>query len=294
MATKKLRAVGQKAAVWENPLVPHRRLREMYAAMLGARLLDEWLARQGSQGRGRGKKVAWSSTRGEEAARVSTLVGLEKGDLVIDPTTSVTTNYLLGASGQSLAKAARGLKGTALEDGRRGRRLELGELRDLGAEDLLRLAVGAALALKTQGARRAVVALVAGEGVSATAFATILATAARSEAPLVFLVLPGEAKPGVLSARASRVGVPGIAVEAGDAVALYRVAQESLVRIRMGGGPVLMECVRFGRRRPDYEDPIDAMRAVLLAKGAADEAWTERVGARLGTRLLGELEAEDV
>ena len=79
--------------------------------------------------------------------------------------------------------------------------------------------------------------------------------AAERELPVIVVALPkvgdGEGKSGV-SKIAQRCGVPGIAVDGADAIALYRVAQESLERVRGGGGPVLIECVPFqvqGERR---------------------------------------------
>ena len=77
--------------------------------------------------------------------------------------------------------------------------------------------------------------------------------------------------------------MPGIAVEASDAIALYRVAQESLGRIRGGGGPVLIECVTYqlqGERNGKISDPVVEMRKHLLDRGAAQNDWIEQVGER--------------
>ena len=66
--------------------------------------------------------------------------------------------------------------------------------------------------------------------------------------------------------------VPGIAVEASDAIALYRVAQESLGRLRGGGGPVLIECITYqlqGERNVKISDPLVEMKKHLLERGAA-------------------------
>ena len=72
-----------------------------------------------------------------------------------------------------------------------------------------------------------------------------------------------------------------IAVDADDAVALYRVAQESIGHARIGGGPALMECVPFvlqtteSKRRP-ATDAITALERYLLQRGVASRAWIER------------------
>ena len=65
----------------ENPLVNNKKLRQMYVAMVGARVLDEYVA--ASKGK-RKKAVQLDSTRGEEACRVSTAIELIEGDLVSD------------------------------------------------------------------------------------------------------------------------------------------------------------------------------------------------------------------
>jgi TPP-dependent pyruvate/acetoin dehydrogenase alpha subunit len=51
-----------------------------------------------------------------------------------------------------------------------------------------------------------------------------------------------------LGAQAESYGFPGIPVDGHDLVALYRVAHESLVRARRGGGPTLIECKPYRLR----------------------------------------------
>ena len=69
---------------------------------------------------------------------------------------------------------------------------------------------------------------------------------------------------------------PVITVDGSDAVAVYRVASESINRARMGRGPTLIECSAWdtnpGRRRQTgraarLDDPIDAMETYLMGKG---------------------------
>ncbi len=72
-------------------------------------------------------------------------------------------------------------------------------------------------------------------------------------------------------------GVPCIAVDARDVLAVYRVASESISRARQRRGPTLIECVEFGlpdpansraanRNRRDGADPIVAMESHLRQK----------------------------
>jgi TPP-dependent pyruvate/acetoin dehydrogenase alpha subunit len=117
----------------------------------------------------------------------------------------------------------------------------------------------------------------------------VLALASKLELPIIFVVLPqGSGKKtkrkvaGDLSALARSCGVPGIPVDAGDAVALYRVAQESLGRMRGGDGPVLVECVAFtAKGTRGVVDPLVQMRGFLLGRRVCSEAWLDRAGEAL-------------
>ena len=118
----------------------------------------------------------------------------------------------------------------------------------------------------------------------------LLKLAASSTAPILFVLLPRpgkSARPGQLSLAADACAAPGIPVDASDPIALYRVAQESMLRIRAGGGPVLMECIPF--QVPDEPseptDPILRMQQLLLPRGVATEVWFEEVAARFASRL---------
>ena len=77
-------------------------------------------------------------------------------------------------------------------------------------------------------------------------------------------------------------GVPAITVDGNDAVAVYRVASESIARARLGRGPTLIECGvyplhgpagnhRKNGRRLEAHDPISAMEIHLARKGLFSE-----------------------
>ena len=79
--------------LYENPLVPNAKLKQMYVAMAEARVLDEHVAGSAKRGKGangrRGAKGSKTgrelgSIRGQEACRVSTAIDLGPGDLVSD------------------------------------------------------------------------------------------------------------------------------------------------------------------------------------------------------------------
>jgi TPP-dependent pyruvate/acetoin dehydrogenase alpha subunit len=148
--------------------------------------------------------------------------------------------------------------------------------------DRLGAALGAALALKQATGSNMVLVFVDDGEVNAKLWRRTLSVAAKYELPIMFAVVPSSDHEGhpQLTKIAHGCGVAGIAVEATDAIAMYRVAQESMGRIRGGGGPVLVEGIHF--RLPVDKarktiDPVAAMRKCVLDRKAATAAWVDRV-----------------
>jgi TPP-dependent pyruvate/acetoin dehydrogenase alpha subunit len=278
----------------ENPLVPNAKLRQMYVAMAEARVLEEHVA--GLQRRVKGAKGRrrLDSVRGQEACRVSTAIDLEPGDLVSDSQAGVVMDLLAGAKVSSLLKRVAelhsGKKAKGLKSNGASARV-LPWIDDAG--ERLRMAMGAALSFKTLGRANVVVAYVRHSEVDKGVWRKVLELAGRLELPVIFVVLPamkGERGDGMtnVSAKTARWGVPGIPVDAGDAVALYRVAQESLGRTRGGDGPVLIECVAYqteGSGGDAVGDPLVQMKKFLLGRKVCTKAWLERASDGLRRRI---------
>jgi TPP-dependent pyruvate/acetoin dehydrogenase alpha subunit len=267
--------------VFENPLIPNKRMRELFVAMVEMRVLDEHVAglRRGVKARRR-----MVSTRGEEACRVSMAIGLEAGDLVSDAAAGVAIGLVAGVGvGTLLRRVGRGSSSSKATDV--AARREMPWIEDV--EDRLRMAIGAALSFKVLQRANVVVAFVREGEVSKGAWRRMLGLAAKLELPIVFVVLPQalgkKAKRrgvGDLCGLARGCGVPGIPVDASDAVALYRVAQESMGRLRGGDGPVLVECVAFRAegKRGGVVDPLELMRGFLVGRRVCSAAWMDRAG----------------
>jgi TPP-dependent pyruvate/acetoin dehydrogenase alpha subunit len=266
----------------------------MYVAMAEARVLDEHIARlQGRAKRLKGRRRL-ESTRGEEACRVSTAIDLGPGDLVSDSQASVVMDLLAGEKVGSLLKRVVEFHSEKKAAGpmRYGKsRRVLPWIDD--AEERLRMALGAALAFKTLGQANVVVAYVRHGEIAKGTWREVLEQASKLELPVIFVVLPvakGERRNGVagLSERTRQWGVPGIAVDAVDAVALYRVAQESLGRTRGGDGPVLIECVEFSAEGQGGKTPVDPlvpMKDFLLGRKVCTEAWLKSAGDRVRRQI---------
>lgn len=272
----------------ENPLVPNAKLRQVYTAMLEARMLEEAVTKKARGAKGV-RRIA--SIRGQEAVRVSTAIELGPDDLVSDSRASAGMELILGGEATSLLKTFS--KTSPAIGGNRFLRPI-----DDGAERL-RLAAGAALALKAQGRRGILVVYARREEASKSAWMDTLSAAAKLELPMIFVVLPGTgaSKKGgetaVMSGLAHVAGMPGMPVDACDAVALYRVTQESLGRTRGGDGPVLVECVRWGieGKRGVSDDPLLHLQEFLTERRIVNPEWIENAGRAARKRLFAKKSA---
>ena len=103
----------------------------------------------------------------------------------------------------------------------------------------------------------------------------LLKEALRLTLPVIFIMLPVKGNSGA-AALATKLGIPGIPVDASDSIALYRVAQESLVRARAAGGPALIEPILL----PSPEDPITLLARQLLARRIVTQRWISSVAAK--------------
>jgi TPP-dependent pyruvate/acetoin dehydrogenase alpha subunit len=271
---------------FENPLMPHAKLRQIYVGMLQVHLLDRLL-------HGMRRGPARSGVLGMEPALVSTSVDLGANDFVSDAVSSGVVDFLRGAPLKSLLQQnVKGKKGTFLA--RCGSAQPLAK--PSGVTERLWIALGAAAAIEASHSRRkreadaddcqrgVAVVYVRRDELSTSAWRPILSFASEAELPILFVVLPAaiRAKGGrLISPFAVKNGVPGIAVDGNDAVAIYRVAQESIGRARAGGGAALIECVDFAIDRTTQtktatEDAIAKLAEYMLSRRVVTQAWMNR------------------
>ena len=104
-----------------------------------------------------------------------------------------------------------------------------------------------------------------------------------------------------IASRAAAYGLPGIAVDGNDVLAVYRAAGEAVQRARAGGGPTLIECRTYrtrahseGMRDAGYRtqeeiatwkerDPIKLFRESVLGDGSVTEAELAAIDAEIRT-----------
>lgn len=281
-----------KAKPHENPLVNNKKLRQLYVAMTQARVLDEHLC--GLQ-RKRKTGTKLDSTCGQEACRVSTAIELMGGDLVSDAQHCVVMDLIAGATVRSVMRRAASLAArTNVVNPKTTANASVPQMLPWieGAGDRLQMAVGAAMALKTLKRLNIVVAYVRAEELGNGNWLRALELASRFVLPIIFVVLPVRDSTNLRGRSAVEVarsrGIPGIPVDAGDAVALYRVAQESIGRTRGNDGPVVIECIALeveGPGKKDVLDPLLQMKNFMLGRGVCSEAWLDRVGPAFRKRV---------
>jgi hypothetical protein len=240
------------AKSFENPLIPHKRLREMYTALVETRVI--------------GKQIRHGFGRGTEACWVGAAIGLRdsEGDYVSAGAAEALVDYTLG-----------------------GRLKDV--LADVAKDTLTPLArmwfaLGAASKIDKG---KVVLAFMGADDLGAADWKRVLGEALRLDLPIVFVAIPEKRSESGVADLALKFGVPGIPLDANDAVAMYRVAQESIGRARAGGGPALIEGINFSGSGvfPAARNPVPLLAKQLIAKGVATQAWIDKVEPRIQAKL---------
>jgi TPP-dependent pyruvate/acetoin dehydrogenase alpha subunit len=226
------------------------RLRELYRWMLLSRLLEEECCRRNPR---------WFPARGEEAAIVGAFHGLRQSDVVAPHYRGPFVVYAMrGAELRRLAAQALGkATGYAL-----GRAVPFTGPYDLNvvpwvAGDLgtsIGVATGAALSI-AYGGSDDVVVLTLGDGTSNRGdFHENLNLAAVWKLPIVFVVQNNQysislhlssVSAAPIVDRASGYGVPGVAVDGNDVLAVSDAVTAAVQRARSGAGPSLIEAATY-------------------------------------------------
>lgn len=224
----------------ENPLLPHQRLKDLYALM---QRVYERIA------------SGPPSLLGLEAVLAATAIQLEFGDVFCAKSPTTVRDAVLRRSKPAtsgLQPYADALRDAALP--------EISSLIAFGLKATLQKSVA----------------------VSVTSTATdldwnrVLKQAQHARLPQVFLLAEARTPAGDgsllpwsgLMKFAKAANIPTISVDGEDAVALYRVLQESLHRARLGDGPTVIWCARTStRQRVKRSAAIASLEHYLAARG---------------------------
>ena len=247
-------------------IISKTKLLALYQALLRCRALDDRIAgwrelhsfRPGSNG--------WRSLRpSPHAAAVAAIIDLLPRDTVVASRADFIPRFLRGARAHALLASLRdgAVSGGASPGSLLERALTAGRTRKRQDERKI--------AERKIAERKIAVVFAAGESGTPAAWRETLRTAGAERLPILFICchrpFPGGATDG-----AKRYGIPAIAVDANDVVALYRVACESIAHARRGNGPTLIECAPWpaslasnGAAAP--RDAIQSMERYLTQAG---------------------------
>jgi TPP-dependent pyruvate/acetoin dehydrogenase alpha subunit len=245
-------------------LIRDAKLKQLYATMLECRMLAQHALRLRNQ-----RRAFYSASLGQEAIAVGCVIDLQPEDT------------LMLAPGGSIAGLVKGAELSHLMGqiyAPRG--VEPGLAHNIfspssGEDEQLELANQFAQAGKQKQNNGVVVAFATAPAAASARWQKSLKSAARNSLPLIVVV---ENKAGIdLPLKAPRDGLTRITVDGNDVVAVYRVAYESLERVRQGGGPVLIEgraWQQAGKRlRPGETDPLIHMERYLGARKLFSKRW---------------------
>ena len=233
----------------ENPLLPHRKLRELHSLMLRCRELER-------------KDKSRSSAR--EALLAATSIQLLPGDLL-----SASVPDL--AAGQLAAEGKKPSKSGTL-------------VTPAGLSGRLPVGAAAARGLQAAGTDGLVLAF-AQAGSAEPGWQAALEWAQQSQLPMILACadatggvpsrLTKTSEPAMdyasMNRFAKRIKLPILTVDGEDAVAVYRVMQESVLRARFGGGPAVLWAVMTPLRAsspkpPRSSQPIARLESYMKAR----------------------------
>jgi TPP-dependent pyruvate/acetoin dehydrogenase alpha subunit len=230
-------------------LISAERLWELYSAMLRCRAIAE---RAGELVRAGVPAKPLSRALGREAMYAGVLVGLQQSDVLLATPEDRLAEFLHGVSlGELFAPFAAS---------KQARRKKTSSTKKASLpppvptpKAQLHMANGAALALKPQKGDPLAVALCGAGAAKDETWKQALAFAGAHMLPILFVCYAEARKTSgraaiyarfdELHALAQAAQVPAIAVDAQDAVAVYRVTSESISRARLRRGPTVIACL---------------------------------------------------
>jgi pyruvate dehydrogenase E1 component alpha subunit len=281
--------------VFENPLLPHKKLTEMYVSMLECRMLER---RAASLLRGRAR--AWRPFAGREATLIGVAHNLLPQDRVSVAGADPVVRFLRGEAPARLLQRLRKSKtksAQAVGDAGDG---VLPHIDDVAK----RLAMATGVALVGKAAKEMVVVAYLDAADTREDWTGAIETAGRLELPMVFVcqddhpaIAEGRAKAAAkkvrdadwrrVGAAAVRLRVPMIPVDGQDLIAMYRAAQEAIGRARMGIGPTVIWCSQWqlGRRLAEAADSLAEFESYLTKRRLLTPQGKRRIAAAFEKKM---------
>ena len=259
-------------------------LRQMYRAMLLARMVDErcWLLNRG------GKAPFVISCQGQEGAQVGSVFALDRTQDWFAPYyRDLAVVLALGETARDILLSVMGKAGDPNSGARQmpshfgSRRLRIiSQGSSVGTQALH--AVGTALASKSRGESAVSISYVGEGGTSQGDFHEAMNFASVHRLPVIFLVennsyaisVPQSLQMAIgdVADRAAGYGMPGVVVDGQDVLEVYRVTREAADRARAGEGPTLIEAKthRFTSHSSDDDQRVYRPEEELRQEAAED------------------------
>lgn len=297
---KTLNPNGETAAPQPFSLISNEKLLAIYAAMLKCRLLEQAATELFQHGK---IDSDLHGSAGREASAAAGAIDLEPKDTLCLAAGDWLPAFVKGVPPETLFRMLATAK--SVQDGSAAIDEEHRNI-VLPSKDEVQAEIAAEKADAALGTKDGaiVMAYISPTAMAMKPWQKIIATAGSKNLPMIFLRYVDEGSEPVrtgATAKASRPaalyqGVPSIAVDAFDPVAIYRVAYEASVRARQRRGATLVECtLHSGSRAPGQAaagDPVVAMETYLKSKGIEPEGHNRQVVAAfhrdldLATRIL--------
>ena len=247
------KAVAGRQARGETLGLSPTTLRDMYRAMLRARMVDErcWLLNRG------GKAPFVISCQGQEGGQVGSVFALDRTqdwfapyyrDLAVVMALGMTPEEILKSVMARAGEPNSGARQMPSHFGSRRHRI-ISQGSSVGTQCLH--SVGAALAMKVRGEDAVSISYVGEGGTSQGDFHEAMNFASVHRLPVIFFVennnyaisVPLNLQMAVrdVAVRAAGYDMPGVVVDGQDVLAVYKVTHEAADRARAGEGPSLIE-----------------------------------------------------
>ena len=250
-----------------HSIITSEKFRQLYAALVKYELLEQ---RLGSS----------SANTDGAAGAVGITLDLEREDTVVLSPRTFAANFIKGVPLRSLLDQQRNRSG--------GTSLIFGAVNALNAADpsavaQAGLAAGAALANKMAQKSKVAVAFIEGGATSLAECREALKLASENRLPVLYVMhaTPDHKLERALAEAAELV--PVITVDAGDVVAVYRVAQESLARAR-DGFACLIVCVS-SHLNGTAESALSNMEHYLTGRKLFRNRWKDEAVAEFEREL---------
>jgi pyruvate dehydrogenase E1 component alpha subunit len=285
-------------------LIDDTKLKQLYATMLQCRLLTEHARRL------RRSKTLYHASMGQEAIATGCAIDLRPQDTIaLAPHDSIASLVRGVALSDIVAqlyvrRSTAGWPAHNIVGPSSG--LSSGLSSDQG--ELLQAASNLALANKQKNNTNVVVAFTGAAATTLDNWHQALSFAAKRSLPIIFVVennpwagLAGAKTrngSGNLTPKVQKDRLTSITVDGNDVVAVYRVAYESLERVRRGGGPVLVEGKTYRRDGQALvsteRDPLNHMERYLAAKRLFSTRWKNGIIQQFSRELDAAVQGLDV